>query len=1533
MSPLKQALLAIENLQGKLKAMEAVRSEPVAIVGMGCRFPGNTNDPEAFWELLRNGAETQQTVSVDRWNLERYYEATPTPGKAYTQQGHFLDRVDGFDAAFFDLSPREAAAMDPQQRLLLEVAWESLEHAGIPAVDLAGSQTGVFIGINTSDYGQLQIDAKNPDNLNAYVFTGNTASVAAGRLSHWFGFRGPALAVDTACSSSLVSLHLACQSLRSQDCDLALAGGVNLMLSPHGHVVLSQMRALAPDGRCKPFDASADGYGRGEGCGVVVLKRLFDAIDDGNSILAVVRGSAINHDGRSSGLTVPNGLAQAELLQAALNRSRVSAEKVSYVEIHGTGTALGDPIEAEALTQVFGAARETPLVLGSVKTNIGHLEAAAGIAGVIKVVLAMQHRQIPPHLHLREFNPALGWPNPNLNVPVNLTPWTVPEERSRLAGVSSFGMSGTNAHAILEEAPTPPETPALDIERPLHLLTFSAKSPAALQDLATRLAQEIAQKPDTSLADFCFSANTGRSHFAERGAIIAESLAEMQQKLAGFAAEQKNDSASTDVSVHSRTPLKTAFLFTGQGAQTLHMGQQLYQNSHLFRTILERCNEILIPHLERPLIEVLYPESDPAEVLLNRTLYAQPALFAIEYAIAQLWISWGIEPDIVMGHSLGEYVAACVAGLFDLETGLTFVAQRAHLMEQMPADGAMAAIFADVETVSAAIASSGCSVEIATLNSPLNTVISGAKTEIETFTQKLVQQGIDTRALQLSRAFHSKAIEGIFGAFRAVAEKVPYQTPQIPIISNFTGEIAAANQLAQADYWCRHLRQPVNFVEGMRTLETWGCRVMVEMGPHPVLLGLAKQNGMGADALFLPSLRRKQGDWSVLLESLRDLYLAGKPINWQGFDRDYSRQRLPLPTYPFQRQRYWFEAKPEPASEVTPKSLYRCEWKNLAAIAPVPLSGDWLILGDRQKLGERLGDRLTALGATVHLVYAEGMDAEGMDAEGKQCLAPEKSEAFATLMRSQPWSGIIYLWGLDANETFQGCNYPSCAGLFHLAKALAQHASTVPCRLWVITQNAQTPIAKASLQQNLLWGLGSTIALEHPQQWGGLIDLPATIDDGMITAISAEIGTNAPEDRLQLRTDGRYGQRLRSWQPSSAHSSFTEEGIYLITGAFGGLGLQLAQWLVERGARHLAMLGRRSPSAGAEKVLQGLEAKDVCIHRFQADISSDDDVTKVFATLANLEPNLKGVFHLAGLLDDGVLIQQQWERFERVLKPKVSGAWHLHRHTESLALDTFVMFSSAAAVLGSPGQGNYGAANAFLDSLARLRRDRGLPGLSVQWGPWAQSGMAARLDERSQQRWNNSGVEPIALEQGFNWLAWMVASESAPTEISALPINWSRFRSQLPNAKRYLLIEELVSSSESSFLDSTWQENWATISPAQRQNRILERVQQDLAVVIGAKSMQSDLNTGFFELGLDSLMALELVNRLQNRFDLVLPTTLTFDYPTVAALVDYLLTQLAPPEDKVIPVSEATKDAEAVQELSERDLLALIDQEFTTWVK
>ena len=702
LSALQQSLFVVQKLKSQLADIEQAKTEPIAIIGMSCRFPGGANDPETFWQLLHDGVDAITEVPGQRWSIDAYYDPDKdAPGKMYTRSAGFLQEIDQFDPEFFGISAREAVSIDPQQRLLLEVSWEALENAGQAPKQLTGTQTGIFVGIGQNDYANLQMKLGEPTQINAYTGTGNGFCFASGRLSYVLGLQGPNMAIDTACSSSLVAVHLACQSLRAGECNLALAGGVQLILSPEVAIFLSKAHALSPDGRCKTFDAAANGFGRGEGCGVVVLKRLSDAVADKNQILAVIRGSATNHDGPSSGLTVPNGLAQQKLIRDALRNSKVEPSEVSFVETHGTGTALGDPIEVEGLGTVFGKERSQnhPLVISSVKTNIGHLEAAAGIAGLIKVVLALQHEQIPPHLHFKQPNPHINWDKLPVVVPTEPIPWPV-EQRPRLAGVSSFGISGTNAHVVLEEAPAPQPVPAA-VERPLHLLTLSAKTLIALVELVSRYEQHLAACSD-AFADICFTANSGRSHFQHRLSVVAASSDATRAKLAAFTAGQESPSVFQG-QVSGTTQPKVAFLFTGQGSQYVEMGRQLYETQPTFRQALERCDQILRPYLEKPLLSVLYPTAADSSSLLDDTAYTQPALFALEYALFQLWQSWGITPNLVMGHSVGEYVAACVAGVFSLEDGLKLIATRGRLMQALPQDGEMVAVLADPASVAAAL--------------------------------------------------------------------------------------------------------------------------------------------------------------------------------------------------------------------------------------------------------------------------------------------------------------------------------------------------------------------------------------------------------------------------------------------------------------------------------------------------------------------------------------------------------------------------------------------------------------------------------------------------------------------------------------------------------------------------------------------------------------------------------------------------------------------------------------------------------------
>jgi len=899
LSPLKRAFIAMEEAQARAKALEDFARAPIAIIGLDCRVPG-AKGPKAFWQLLESGTDATGPVPAGRWDHSKYFTTDPEqPGGIATDRGGFLDEVDKFDATLFGIAPREARSMDPQQRLFLETAWAALEHAGIAPDSLSGSKTSVFCGVTGSDYAYIQLGAQDPELLDAHFTSGIAHSIVSGRLSYLLGLQGPSVTLDTACSSSLVAIHQAVNSLRKGETRMAIAGGVNKILSPELFIALSRAHMLAPDGRCKTFDASADGFARGEGCGVLVMKRLQDAEKDGDRVLAVIRGSAVNQDGPSSGLTAPNGPAQEAVIKAALADAGITPDDLSYLEAHGTGTSLGDPQEMRALGNVFGSSRADKLVVGSVKTNIGHLEAAAGVIGVIKLVLMLREKRIPRHLHFSAPSPHIPWATLPVRIPVETESWQPVNER-RLASVSSFGFSGTNAHIVLEEAAEPDNKAIQDAAA---TITLSGATPDAVHTLAAKYAATLEDTANISLSDFCRTANAGRAQLAYRATVSGATAANLQAELNALA---QPDAA---ISGPIRSRPKVAFLFTGQGAQFAGMGRELYNRIPVFRDVLDTASHQLSGKLDAPLIDVMLGKTED-DSLLDQTRYTQPALFTLEYALYRTWQSWGIEPDLVIGHSIGEFAAACAAGILSFEDALDLVAERGRLMNTLPAGGGMMSVNAAQQTVSEYLRDG---LSIAAVNAPGQIVLSGPLSVLQQVSSDLERDGIKFRHLPVSHAFHSSLMDPVLQSFERYASGIKFSSPNLRLISNLTGKTADSKTICTPAYWRDHMRGTVHFAEGALALADHGADIFVEIGPQPVLTALARETfdetDVAQDAKFLPSMRRGRNEWDQIQASLGALWESGLRADWRTIENVRGGHVTDIPTYPFARERHWVEAR------------------------------------------------------------------------------------------------------------------------------------------------------------------------------------------------------------------------------------------------------------------------------------------------------------------------------------------------------------------------------------------------------------------------------------------------------------------------------------------------------------------------------------------------------------------------------------------------------------------------------------------------
>jgi malonyl CoA-acyl carrier protein transacylase len=2119
LSPLKQALLALEDLQARLAKSESGRTEPIAIIGMGCRFPGAGNTAE-FWSLLRNGEDKVREVPASRWKIDDYYDPdADVAGKMSTRWGGFLDEVDQFDAEFFGISPREAASMDPQQRLLLEVAWEALEDAGQGPRELSACQTGVFVGVTGDEYAQLFHRQQDLSVFNAYFASGIARSVAGGRVSYTLGIQGPNLSIDTACSSSLVAVHTACLNLRMGECRMALAGGVNVILSPEIGIAFSKAHMMAADGRCKAFDSRADGFVRAEGCGVMVLKRLSDAQADGDRILALIRGSSVNQDGRSSGLTVPNRRAQEAVIRQALANGKVEPLDIGYVEAHGTGTELGDPIEAQALAAVLGPGRtsDNPLVIGSVKTNLGHLESTAGIAGLIKTVLALHHQEIPRHLHLQKLNPHIDWAGAPIEIPLQTRPW-IRGEKKRLAGVSAFGFSGTNAHVIVEEAPAV-QARERERDRPLHILALSARSEAALRELGERYIAELAGTK-TEVGDLCHTANAGRTHFEHRLAITGDSTEQLRARLVeALPGERRRE----------REGIRAAFLFPGQGAQYPGMGKELYETQPVFRRAIEECAELLKSARDHQLQDVLWGSCTG---LLDQTAYTQPALFAVEYAVAQLWASWGIQPAILLGHSVGEYVAACIAGVYSLADGLKLIAERSRLMQETAGQGAMAAVLTSEVQVQAALRGMEKRVSIAAFNAAESVVISGYREEVEEVSERLRAAGVRVQPLAVSHGFHSPQMEAMEAAFETVARGITYHAPQVRLISSVTGQLVGRDDLSEPGYWRRQVREPVRFAQAMERLKEQAYGVFVEVGPGSTLSGLGRQTIVADDALWIVSLRQQQSEWRQMLEGLSRLYVRGAEVNWSGFDSPYHRRRVSLPTYPFQRQRYWIEppapksvqpaigsstghpllgrqfelagestvqvwesqigisqlpyladhcafgspifpltaylemmaatmpnsnggaielrdievsealvlssdtpstiqlirradaieifsrqsdgwkrlvaarvaaaqpAKPceslarleprmplivdtdtfyanirdrgmnfgptfrgicklqtgaaeslaqvtvsalsnsdlagygihpalldacfqslagalpegnrdlylpvglerfaryrgaagtlwaharlratdetRPASVIVDLSivdrdgivaeaeglelrrgtsaalrkhlppgrkdgLFELQWQAVQRVGEeVEVEGDWLVVADRGGTGALLAERLREFGA--------------------RCTLVDQASSLTAAVKERTLRGVIHLGALDAPPTDQltpellaESQRAVCNGVLELVQGMATSPAVQAPRLWLVTRGAQATSKEqetVAVVQAMLWGVAQAITEEHPEWRCTCVDLDpdpahaetesllaeiistsgeeqvafrgserlvarltacpmrdgldvpqrvvagthgvlsalhtepaqrrdvppgwveievaaagvnfrdvlnvlgmlpgdplplgsecagriaatgagvhgfregdeviamatgghdgfvvadaklvarkpsrltfnqsATLPTAFLTArytlehlakmrrgdrvlihaatggvglaavkvaqrVGAEIFATAGSERkraylrsLGLRhvmdsrtldfarqileqTDGQgvnivlnslagdfipasfsalatggcfleigkrdiwtkdqvdrlgrnidyqivdLGQVARSapdvlgslleetvksierdelhplpaevfsmrdaakafhhmaaaqhigkvvLQQDTSRTWISSQATYLIVGGFGALGLHLARWLVERGARFVVLTGRSGPGPEFRDLVEFAESKGARIVARAADVSRRPEMEAFLSEIAVTMPPLRGVIHAAAVLDDALLSQQRWDRFEPVLQPKVTGAWNLHELTRSLPLEFFILFSSTASIAGAPGQASYAAANAFEDALAHERRCLGMAALSVNWGAWT-AGLASR--SHLQQRQQMLGITPMSPDDALRLLDHALLTGS--TQIGAGFFDWNQFvrrftETGIPRRFSPLLGKTAAiqpkKDDEPSLLDRL------RAAPESSRAGILRSLVQALAVrVLGFSADRTiDVDRPLGEMGLDSLMAVEFRNSLAAALGQNLPSTLLFDCPSVDRVSAYILRMLfnakSQPDTGAAPANPKPSALDTIEELSDEEVDLMLD--------
>jgi acyl transferase domain-containing protein/acyl carrier protein len=1494
-----------------MSAHDPARS--VAIIGMGCRFPGQVDTPAGFWDLLLEGRDAVGEIPADRMAVDRLFDNAPAvPGHIMSRFGGYLDNIDRFDASFFHISPREAARMDPQQRLVLETSWEALEDSGIPAGQLSGRRVGVFVGQWLHDFEMRLLS--DPAVTDFEMTIGSGRYTTAGRLSNLLNLQGPSLSLDTACASSLTAVHLAVQSLRSGECAMAFAGGVNVILNPHITIGYSQAKMMAPDGRCKFCDEAADGYVRSEGAAMILMKRLDHALADGDRIHAVIRGSALNNDGNTSGsFGRPSRIGQEALITAALEDAGVAPGSVGYVEAHGTGTRAGDPEEIAALAAVLGGQRDAPLRVGSVKTNIGHTEGAAGIAGLLKAVLTVKKGVIPASLHCKSPTPAFDWAAHPVELARATTPWL---DDGRVAGISGFGIAGSNAHVIIQSPPTHRSAAEETATRHTPVLPLSADSEPALRELAMRHADRLERHAEIAVATYCAAAANRRDGLGFRAAFPAADRASLVAELRAYG-------NGGGAAISGRAPAQRApgvvFVAPGQGGQWVGMARSFLEHAPVFRAAYAECEAALEGLVDWSLTRQIELDEGAPGWLLDRISVIQPVLVALAIGYARLWSSLGVRPDCVIGHSMGEVAAAAISGRLSVPDAMRVVVNRSALMARTSGQGGMALVELVGADLEQRVAPFTGQLSVAAHNSPRSSVISGDPAALESLLGELETEGVFCRRINVDVASHGPQMAALADPLASSLRDIVPAKAVLPMYSTVTGAKVGDLPL-DADYWARNLCEPVRFVDAVSAALDFGASAFVELGPNPVLMASVDQTlgAVGRDGATAASERRDRGGEDVLAEGVARLWVSGVDVDWAAYAPPPLRE-VPLPLYPWQRERHWHEAAELRSTEASgrlvqvPDSahalLHEIRWKESPAsdAQATPEGGSWLLLGDPVDSAP-IAEALSARGALPRLASLDDAR-EAMNGDG----APDG----IVVVPPQTDAGIV----------------PAT-----ILKALRE-SGLAPGRLVFVTRGAtlandgQQPVA---VDQAALIGAARVVAEEHPELAIRQIDAdPEQPLAECATAIASLALAEHAEPEIALRGTSTLVPRLGPMQgPAGLRPGFAlrPEAAYLVTGGLSALGLRAASCLVKAGARHVVLLSRRPlpprtewrtamRDAETERRISGvlaLEAAGASVEIAAVDVSDEEAMRQFLKERdAAMRPCILGLIHVATAYDTRLATDMDRASYTQSVSTKLDGARILDRLYPEL--DLFVVYSSTMTFVPHQGLAGYAAANCGLDALAADRRARGQHALSIAWGPWKGLGRAA-LDHVAEE-FEARGELFLDTEEGDALLGYLLFRDVGAA-VSCFRMDWPRF-AESRKGRAMELFEDLVAPDGQGSADAP---SFSALPAGERRAAAERFVPEAVRRVLSLDTGDLDLDRPLGHLGLNSLMAIELRNALERAVGRPLPATLAWSYPTARALIDHLAAdQVAEPVRAEQPSPARAEEGRLAEDLA--DMANMTDEE------